>query len=197
MALTRKMLKVMGIEEEKIEQIVEAHLETVNALKEERDGYKNDREKLSEVQKELDEYKKKAESDDPYKEKYEKEHKAFEDYKKDIDAKETKAKKADAIKALLKKIGVNEKRIDSILKVTSLDEIELDAEGKVKDSDKVESKMKEEWSEFIVTEETKGVDTPNPPDNKGGASAKTPSRAAQVVAKHNAMLYGVKGEDKQ
>jgi hypothetical protein len=34
MALTRKMLKAMGIEEEKIEQIIEAHAETVDGLKE-------------------------------------------------------------------------------------------------------------------------------------------------------------------
>ncbi len=33
MALTRKMLKAMGIEEEKVDQIIEAHTETVDALK--------------------------------------------------------------------------------------------------------------------------------------------------------------------
>ena len=40
MSLTRKMLKAMGIEDEKIDQIIEAHTETVDALKEQRDGYK-------------------------------------------------------------------------------------------------------------------------------------------------------------
>lgn len=33
MALTRKMLKAMGIEDEKIDQIIEEHAESVNALK--------------------------------------------------------------------------------------------------------------------------------------------------------------------
>ena len=33
-SLTRKMLKAMGIEDEKIDQIIEAHSETVDALKE-------------------------------------------------------------------------------------------------------------------------------------------------------------------
>ena len=42
MALTRKMLKAMGIEDEKIDQIIEAHTETVDALKVERDQYKED-----------------------------------------------------------------------------------------------------------------------------------------------------------
>ena len=40
MALTRKMLKAMGIEEEKIDEIIDAHTETVNALK---DQSKQDR----------------------------------------------------------------------------------------------------------------------------------------------------------
>ena len=33
MALTRKMLKAMGIEDEKIDQIIDEHAESVNALK--------------------------------------------------------------------------------------------------------------------------------------------------------------------
>ena len=40
MSLTRKMLKAMGIEDEKIDQIIEAYTETVDALKEQRDQYK-------------------------------------------------------------------------------------------------------------------------------------------------------------
>ena len=33
MALTRKMLKAMGIEDEKADEIIDAHAETVDALK--------------------------------------------------------------------------------------------------------------------------------------------------------------------
>lgn len=68
MSLTRKMLKAMGIEEEKIEQIIEAHTETVDALK----AYKEDADKLKNVQRELDDLK--AAGDGGYKEKYETEH---------------------------------------------------------------------------------------------------------------------------
>ena len=39
MSLTRKFLSAMGIEEDKIEQIIDAHTDTVNALKEARDGF--------------------------------------------------------------------------------------------------------------------------------------------------------------
>ena len=195
MALTRKFLKAMGIDEEKIDEIITAHSETVNALKDERDSYKESHEKLAEAQKELNDYKEKASKDDPYKEKYEKEHKDFEDFKKSIEAKETKEKKISAYKSLLKDAGVNEKRIDAITKITSMEDIELDGDGKIKDADKLKENIKSEYSDFIISEETKGADVPNPPENNGNAGAKTLSRAAQIVAKRNERLYGVKGEN--
>ena len=72
MSLTRKMLKAMGIEDEKIDQIIEAHTETVDALKEQRDGYKADADKLPDVQKKLGETEKQLEANgkDSYKVKY-------------------------------------------------------------------------------------------------------------------------------
>ena len=57
MSLTRKALSAMGIEDEKIDQIIEMHTDVTNALKEERDTYKADAEKLPAVQKELNELK--------------------------------------------------------------------------------------------------------------------------------------------
>ena len=171
MALTRKMLKAMGIEDEKIDEIVDAHAETVDALKKERNKYKDDSDKLSEIQKKYDDLKKVVDSqgDDPYKEKYEKEHKAFEEYKAGVESERTKANKTTAYRELLKKAGVSDKRIDSVLKVTAIDEIELDDEGKIKDADKVVENIKSEWSEFIVTESQRGAGTENPPRNVGGS----------------------------
>lgn len=179
MALTRKMLKAMGIEEEKIDQIIEAHTETVDALKEQRDNYKKDADKLPGVQKELDDLRE-AEGDDGYKDKYEKEHAAFEKYKTEQAEKETDANKRSAYKALLKDAGVSEKRIDTILKVLDLSEIELDDKGKIKDSDKVTEKIKSDWADFIVTEGKKGAETSNPPENNGG---KTMTKAEIMAIK--------------
>lgn len=39
-ALTRKMLKAMGIEDEKIDQIIEEHVESANALTTQSDEFK-------------------------------------------------------------------------------------------------------------------------------------------------------------
>lgn len=190
------MLKAMEIDAEKIDEIIDAHTETTDALKKERDGYKADAEKLPDVQKQLDELQKSKGADDSYKEKYEKEHKDFEEYKKGVQAEKTKANKTAAYKALLKKAGVSDKRIDAVLKVTEIDSIELDDKGEVKDADKAVDKIKEEWSDFIVKTEEQGAGTENPPSGAGAGGGKTLSRAAQVVAKRNEMMYGVKGENK-
>ena len=200
MALTRKMLKAMGIEDEKIDQIIEEHAETVNALKQQRDQYKVDAEKLPGVQKELDEYKEAADKDgeNPYKAKYEETQKQFDDYKAEVNAKETKAKKTAAYRKLLKDAKVSEKRLDSILKLSPVDEIELDDKGEIKDAENVKKKIEEEWSDFIVTEETRGAESNNPPGGSGGkqgASGGSKSRAAMIQQQYQNSLYGSK-EDK-
>ena len=169
MALTRKMLKAMGIEDEKIDQIIDAHTESVDALKAERDSYKEDAEKLPTVQKKLDEMKTAVEKDgkDPFKVKYEAIKEEFANFKKDIEAKETKAKKEAAYKALLKDVGISEKRIDAILKVTDLDTATLDENGKFENASELKKSIKEEWSDFIVTQQQQGVNTPTPPQGGG------------------------------
>ena len=168
MALTRKLLKGMGLTDEQVETIIEAHTETTDGLKADVAKYKADAEKLPGVQKELNDLK--EASDGGYKEKYEKEHKAFEDYKADQTKKETRQAKENAYRDFLKSVGVSEKRIAAIIKVSDLDSIELDG-GKVKDPDKkLETSVKTEWADFIETSNTNGANTKNPPVNnpKGG-----------------------------
>lgn len=165
MALTRKLLKGMGLEDEKIDTIIEAHTETVDGLKKDIEKYKGDAEKLPGVQKELDDLK--AAGDGGYKEKYEKEKKAFEDFKNEQTAKETKKAKETAYCELLKAVGVSEKRIPAILKVTDLNSVELDGD-KVKDADKLTETVKTEWADFIESSNTSGANTTNPPANNTG-----------------------------
>jgi hypothetical protein len=171
MALTRKFLSAMGIEADKVDEIITAHVEVTDALKEERDRYKKDAETLPDIQKELDDLKKATEKNgnDPYKVKYEAIKEEFESYKSDITAEKNKAKKEAAYRNLLKEAGVSEKRIDSIIKVTDVDALELDDEGKAKKADEITKSIKEEWADFIVTEEKKGANVSNPPQNNGGS----------------------------
>lgn len=175
MALTRKLLKSMGIEDEKIDQIIEAHSDTVDALKQERDGYKADAEKLPGVQKQLDDLKKEQEEKDgknPWKVKYDTLKEEYDGYKSGVVEKETKNAKEKALRSLLKSIGVSEKRIDAVIRVTDLDSAKLDKDGKFEGEDELTKKLKDEWSDFITTEGTKTSPPENPPKNNGGKMTK-------------------------
>lgn len=193
MALTRKFLSALGIEEEKAEQIITAHSETVEGLKAEREKYKEEAEKNSSAKAELDELKKKQDGEDPYKEKFEKLQKEYHDYKADIEAKATTAKKESAFKKLLKEIGIPEKRIDSVIKVSgdSISKLEFDDEGKIKDGDKLKDSLKTEWADFIATTKTEGVNSANPPANNAGKTTMTKEEIRAIpdaAARQKAML---------
>lgn len=199
MALTRKFLVAMGVEDEKIDEIIKAHTETVNALKEERDSYKENAEKYAEAQKELSELRKVAEAnaDNPYEEKYKALKKEYEAYKTEITTKETQAKKLSAYKRLLKEAGVSEKRIESIAKVSgeAISSLEFDDDGKVKSADEIKKSIEAEWADFIVKEGVQGATVVTPPDNNGNGDVKTTGRAAQLAAKYHENLYGKTKEE--
>jgi len=191
----------MGIDTDKIDEIITAHRETVDALKDERDGFKADAEKLADVQKDLDNANQKIadleneDGKDKWKVKYDALKDEYEDYKTSVEAEKTETKKTDAYRKLLKEVGVSEKRIDSVLRVTDMKDLEFDEDGNLKDSDKLKSSIKDEWSDFIVTEKQKGADVNTPPEG-AGAGTHTPSRAAMVAQKHYEFVYGKKAEVK-
>lgn len=198
MALTRKFLTAMGIEAEKIDEIITAHAETVDGLKEERDTarkeaeqYKEAADKLPDVEKELNELKEQVKKDakDPYEPKYNELKEEFDKYKADVEAKEITSKKESAYKTLLKEAGVPDKIVDAILKGTDISAIELTEDGKIKDADEKTKAVKTEWEGYIQTEGKQGAKTPTPPENNGGEATK-PSRAAQLAQKYHENLYG-------
>lgn len=171
MSLTRKMLKAMGIEEEKIDQIIEAHSETVDFLKADRDSYKEDAEKLKDVQKELDDLK--AKGDDGWKEKHDRLKAEFDQYKNDVQAKETKAAKEAAYRDILKDANLSEKGIEKAIKYAEWDKIELGEDGKLKGANDHIKAVREEWAEYVTTTTTTGAKTSTPPSNNGGKTGKT------------------------
>lgn len=170
MALTRKFLAALGIEDTKVDEIIQAHTETVNGLKDEIEKYKSDAEKLPGVTKERDDLKKAADEangKNPFKVKYDALKEDFDNYRKDVQAKESRTKKETIYKALLKEAGVSEKRIDAILKVSDVDGLEFEDDGKVKNHDNLVKSIKDEWSDFIVSEGKDGAKTPTPPAGSG------------------------------
>ena len=197
MAFTRKFLSALGIEADKVDEIINAHIEVVDGLKEERDGFKADAEKLADVQKKLDKANEKlakqGEGETVFKEDYDKLKKEYDDYKADITAKETKRTKEHAVREFYKGVGVSEKRIDSVMKVTNLDDFELDKDGKIKDAEKHTEKAKTEWADFISTTTERGANTATPPTNNGGSKM----TKADIYKKDDKGRYVLSTEERQ
>ena len=198
-SLTRKFLASIGLEEDKIDIIIEKHNEVCTEIKDERDKYKEDAEKLPAIQKELEEIKQKDAGVEPYKEKYDELQKEFDTFKADVEAKATTAKKETAFRHMLKDIGIPDKRIDSVLKVSgkAVDDIELTDEG-IKDEETLKAKLKEEWSDFIATTKTEGVPSANPPSSTGKNTmtkeqirAIPDAQARQKAMLENPSLFGL------
>lgn len=165
MALTRRFLSALGIDAEKIDEIINAHVETVDALKEERDKFKTEAEKVGELEKENKTLKESNKED--FEAKYNELSKEYEAYKKDVSEKELNATKSQAYRKLLGEAGVSEKRIDAIMKVTSLSDLELTKEGTFKNAEELSNSIKTEWSDFIETKKKIGAETAKPPANEG------------------------------
>ena len=173
MALTKakvkEILSAAGVSDDKIgdavDQILNGHGASIDALREELEKYKKEAEQLPEVQKELADLQKKIEDGekDPYKVKYEAAKEELEAFKTKIETEKTAANKRNLYKELLKAAGVSEKRIEAVLRVSDTDSLELDDDGKIKDSDKLTETIKTDWADFIETAGETGAKTPTPP----------------------------------
>ena len=191
-SLSRKFLTSLGIEEDKADLIMERHSEVLTEIKEERDKYKEEAETVPSLQKQLEDLKEleaKAEKD-PYKVKYEALKEDYEEYKGKIEKAETASKRTKAYTKLLKDAGVADKRIEAILRVTDLDDLELDDDGNLVEAEKLTEGIKDEWSDFIVKTSSKGVESAKPPMNDGKATkTKEEIRAiSDPIARQKAML---------
>lgn len=170
MAITRKMLKAMGLEDEKIDQIIDAHQSTIDEIAGERDKYKADAEKykidadkLASVEKDLVKANAKLEDAKEVSEKYKFLQDEYNTYKDNVKAKATHDLKEKAYRALLKEAGISDKRFDSIIRVTDLSGVEVDDDGNVKNKQPLVDGIKNEWADFIQTQGTQGAKTSTPP----------------------------------
>ena len=129
MALTRKFLAALGIEAEKVDEIINAHTEVTDGLKEQLKAANEDADKLKDVQKELDDLKK-----DDYKGKYESEKNAHDALKSSVQKEKDKAAKEAAVKAFYEGKNIKGGNLAIALRGTNLDSLELDDKGQLKDT---------------------------------------------------------------
>lgn len=166
MALTRKLLKGMGLTEEQIDSVIDAHTETVDALKMRINTLEADANKIDGLQKELDGYK----NGKDWKAEFDKEHKAFEDYKTEVASKEQLAAKQAAFRKMLSDENIPDKFHDRIIKMTDFDGMELDGDA-FKDEAAQRQNIQTEWGEFKATTTNHG-DKPDTPPSGNHAMTK-------------------------
>ena len=154
-----------------LEAIISGHTDSIEALREERDTlrdeiskYKEYEQKYKDVQAELEDAKKLISGEKDY----DSLKKEFDDYKKSVETEKSKTAKTEAVKSLLAELGISEKRMAAILKVTDIDGISLNKDGGITNAEKLKETLKDEWSEFIPTQSEKGANTAEPRKNTGG-----------------------------
>lgn len=160
------------------------------------ESVKNLKADLEKAEHERDTYKAKAPKEGEetvLKSEYDTLKKEYDDYKADVDAKNTRTEKENAFRELLKSVGVSEKRLNAIIKVSDIDGLELDKDGKIKDADKHTETVKKEWSDFIETTTTQGAETATPPANNGG----TKMTKADIYKKDDKGRYVLSTEERQ
>lgn len=158
-SLTRKLLKSLGLSDEVIETIIEAHTDVTDALKQERDGYKTKAEAVTALEQECDSLKDQlAKAGDAAKVQAD-----FDAYKAQVESDRLDDQKAAAVRKALKAAGVQRESFEKLLlQGVDLDKVELDGNS-VKDADALIAPLKESYAECFAVTQTKGVPPVNPP----------------------------------
>ena len=177
MAISKAMLEGMGLSSEQVKAILSEHFSTVEGLekdaKDAKEEAKTLREKadnadaLAKQLKELQDKVAKEAKENEGKD-YDALKKEFDDYKAEQERKEVRAAKETAYKEILKDAGIAEKHFAKILKYSDVDGVELDEKGKITTAKDILKAIKEEWSDHIQQQDTRGTGAENPPtDNRG------------------------------
>lgn len=163
MSITRKALMAMGIENEKADQLLEMHLETVNGLKDVINNLKSENEKLPVLSDELEQLKASKEKSDDYKLKYETEKSEFENFKKKLEIEKTDEAKTKAYKDLLEKNNIRKDKMDLIMRTVKLSDLELQEDNTLANSEDLNKSILKDWSDFVEHTTIKGTNAANPP----------------------------------
>ena len=157
MAFSFKRSRLMEILEdenkspaEKAEMIMNDHLSVVNPLKEERDNFKEQADKLPDLQKQVDKLTGEAED-------FEKERKSFEDYRAKVEQGESLARVKTAYDRMLKEENYSDKWRERILESANLSELKLGDDGKLVDEESLRNAVNEKWGDVKTTVTEKGA----------------------------------------
>lgn len=195
MAFTRKRLEALGLDAEKIDIIMGDHVEVVDGIKADRDKYKAEADKLTEVQASLDKAKKQVEDLQKAGGDAAKVQAEYDAYKKKVEAEKANAGKREALHKLLGECGIKR---DSFLRAVEKDfdvsALELDEKGQIKTADDIRARVDKDFADFKSTTDDRGTGGKNPPTGgndgggnkgQGGASGNLTGLAAALAEQYN------------
>ena len=171
--LSRSFLMSLGLNEDQITAVVDAHGETVTALNQKYaelenlySSAKESADRLPDVQKELDDLKK-----DDFKSLFEAEKSAHDALKESVSRKEAHAAREKAARAFYETKNIHGANLTIAMRGTDLDSLELDDQGRLADPAPLEELVNGDFKSLVTTPHrtvTSGA-------NLTGSTEKTPS----------------------
>lgn len=180
MALTRKLLKSLGLSEEAVEAVIDAHSETVNGLQSRIATLEQQVTTIPDITRERDDLKQKVEASAAGGDKVAEVQAAFDAYKAEVEGEKTRTAKRGALDALLRdKVGVaRDEARQLILDAMKLDDYELDETGAIKDADAHVQQLGTKYAAFVAKTDQQGTGRITPPT--GGNSTMTKDEIMQI-----------------
>ena len=177
MALTRNYLKSLGLDEEKISSVIEAHSETVSALNQrysELEARYNDAkqsaDQLPGLQRELETMKK-----EDFRTKYESEKSAHEALKESLAKKESRAACEKAVRAYYIGKSIRGDNLTIAMRGTPLDDIKLGEDGTIADTAPLDALVRGDFKPLIQTDQPRTVASGGSLASRGAPPDATPS----------------------
>lgn len=159
MAFSRSFLKSTGLTDEQITAVIEEHTAVTDALKADRDKFKEQAGKAADLQKQLDD----LSGGEDWQKKFEDEHQAFENFKAKMEQEAEQVKVKAAYRKLLLDEKISEKWLDRIMKGQDFSSMKLDKDGSLANLDKLKEAIDKEWGDVKNTVTEKGAEVDNPP----------------------------------
>ena len=142
MALTRKLLESLGLDERQADAVIEAHVGVTDALKHERDELRTQAGQAGDAARIQAE---------------------FDAYRAQTEAERLRGRKADALRGALREAGVRrESFVELLVKAVDLDQIKLDS-GRICEPETVVGPLREAFGDCFATTLTQGASPLDPP----------------------------------
>ena len=149
MSLSRNFLKSLGLDEDKVNSIIDAHAETVTALNtrysELEAKYNGAKESAAEVQKELESLKK-----EDFKSRFEAEKAAHDQLKASVESGRVRAAKEKAVRAWYEKNNIRDAGLAIAMRGTRRDELELNEDGSLRDDAPLERLLAGDFKPLVT-----------------------------------------------